>query len=506
MKRTRLIVAVVALTSLAGITLASLWLPLGAPWIALLCLLVAAVALFWPEAAPLDGRVLKEAVVALAGAKDADALGARLRAVLGRVYRNAYVIAIESAEEGTQLRCLHDVLPPSQGAPLPARFAGGELAPVARLLEQGAPIHRHEAEMEGEKEDKADPRSLRRFWQTYALSALWPARADEGERLRGLIALGPPFGAGLARENLQAITRLFAAGLALFDEHERSAGQQRALKESVTQAHHSLSVALGDLEEARVKLLEAEKQAMVGRLAAGIVHEFNSPLGTLGSATDTITRALSRAKELIDTEVDKARTLRALGAQDSALEVIRQSHARLKDVVERVARFANLDSAEIKSIDLRTYVEDALALVQAQRGSSKISFSFTLPEQELAITCFPAKLSHALFNLLENAAAAIDGAGSVSVTVTRQAGSKALPAMAQIEVVDTGHGIAREKLPGLLDLAFTTRIGGRVGLRTGLPATRQAFVELGGDLVIESEPTKGTRAVATVPLGRKAPG
>ncbi|MBW2733416.1 MAG: HAMP domain-containing histidine kinase [Deltaproteobacteria bacterium] len=504
--RARGLVAVLALVTIAAVAMTSTQIALDAPWAALICLIVAAVALFWPETAPRDADLLRQVASALSDVKSPEALGAKLRAVLQHHFHNAYVIAVDHTSNPPQLHCLHEVLPPTEGAPLPARFAGRELAPVAQLLEQRVPLARSDFDDGTMDNGMADPRSSHRFWHTYGLASLWPAQATEEEPLRGLVALGAPLGTPPSNDTLLAITQLFASGLTLLGGREDLAGHQRVLQQSVTQAHQSLSLALDDLEEARAKLVEAEKQAMIGRLAAGIVHEVNSPLGTLKSAADTLERATTRVKELMEASAERIdgavlqRAHRAFGAQDTALQVMHEGHARLNEVIERIGRFANLDSAEIKNVDLRTCIEDAVALVQAQSSAEQIEFSLDLPMSALEITCFPAKLNHAFFNLVENAAAAIEQSGVVTICVSRREGTKGLPATAQVEITDTGQGIPHEKLPGLLDLAFTVRLGGRVGLRTGLPATRQTFVELGGDLIIESELAKGTRAVATLPL------
>jgi signal transduction histidine kinase len=270
-----------------------------------------------------------------------------------------------------------------------------------------------------------------------------------------------------------------------------------------------LEAALHNLKQAELQLVENEKQATVGRLVAGILHEMNSPVGALTSATQTLDRALERLRtfagrvskgEASRAEAHDREFLSLVEAAERLTDVQAASSKRIVDVIEGLKQFVSLDQAALQVSDVRSGLETAVALARPglPRG---VELTLAVPECPIWVQCFPAKLNQVFLNLLKNASSAFDSVGSGSaaggsifVSATVAAGRL------RIAVQDTGKGIEEERLERIFELDFS-RQGSRVKLRLGLPASRGVVEAIGGTLRIESQVGRGSSAIIELPLG-----
>jgi two-component system NtrC family sensor kinase len=179
--------------------------------------------------------------------------------------------------------------------------------------------------------------------------------------------------------------------------------------------------------------------------------------------------------------------------QRDLIDVIQKSRERLKTVLGRLQRFVGLDQAEIKPVDLKCAIEDAIALAAPNEQTRVIC---ELPENENpTIRCHPAKLNQTFLNPVQNGLDALQGKGELRIRMHCK------PRSVAIEFADTGRGMAAAKVDKALDFGFTTKIDGRIGLRLGLPTCNRTVTELGGRLDIKSELGKGTTVRVKLPLG-----
>jgi two-component system, NtrC family, sensor kinase len=278
------------------------------------------------------------------------------------------------------------------------------------------------------------------------------------------------------------------------------------LERQVQERTQELSETLTELKEAQRQLVEAGMQSAVGRLVAALLHEVNTPLGTMISSVDMVERVLTRARNVLervpgdgldpdDPELLKA--LRALRETDKLTEVLGSSGQRIKDVLDSLARFVSLDAAEVRSLDLERSVRDAVELLSPSLSDRiKVEVDFT---EKIQVRCYPARLNRVFLNLLNNAADAIPDRGEIRVRA-RLDGERV-----EILVEDTGCGIEPGQLEHLFELGFTTRASGRVSMRLGLPSSKRWVEELGGELSIESTEGEGTRVRVELPLTPNLP-
>lgn len=287
------------------------------------------------------------------------------------------------------------------------------------------------------------------------------------------------------------VTVLGCANLLLmFVTHQRELSARLAYHRArlLEQRGAELEAALKSLQQAEVQLVENEKQATVGRLVAGILHEMNTPLGALASSTQTLARGLERVRAAGSAELDAT-----LLAAERLTAVQAQSGQRIRDVVEGLRQFVSLDRSELQVADVRAGLETALALVRPSLPSG-VQLRLEAPEGPLWVRCFPAKLNQVFLNLLKNAAAACEGPdGEIVVSARVVMGQLSLC------VRDTGRGIEPERLPHLFELDFS-RQGSRVKLSLGLPSSRGVVEAIGGTLRIESELGVGTAVWLELPL------
>jgi signal transduction histidine kinase len=167
---------------------------------------------------------------------------------------------------------------------------------------------------------------------------------------------------------------------------------------------------------------------------------------------------------------------------------------RIEAVVQSLARFTQLDQAEVRRFDVREGLESAIAVL-APTVSGEVTFErrfAVVPE----IEAWPRELNQAFLTVLRNAAEAIDGAGVVTVE------TRATPEHVLVLVRDTGRGMSADKAAHLFDMAWSAE-GERTKMRMGLYAAYASAQKLGGVMEVESAPGRGTTVTFRLPIARR---
>lgn len=245
---------------------------------------------------------------------------------------------------------------------------------------------------------------------------------------------------------------------------------------------------------AQAQLVQSEKMVALGSLVAGVCHEINTPLGTIESAHQTLASATGKLVAMVP---ETARGERRIGVcRDAIIETssaIGEASARLNTVVRRLRSFACLDEAEIKPVAVDTALDDALAMLCHKMGDG-VEVVRTY-EDVPRIECNARRLKDLFLNVLDNALAAIDGEGTVSVRTSCDAEH------AYVTIEDDGVGIATENLGRIFDPGYTTK-GARVGSGLGLSICFEIAREHGGAIDVESTIGVGTAFTIKLPLER----
>jgi signal transduction histidine kinase len=247
-------------------------------------------------------------------------------------------------------------------------------------------------------------------------------------------------------------------------------------------------VAADALRRAEAQVLRSEYSASMGRFAAALSHELNSPLGALKNALQTSmllterkrTAAPEKRAELESIESELHRT---------SLESIE----RLRQIVLRIQRVTNLDRDEALPVDLNSLLQDVVDMLESRTLESvKLRRDFQpLPE----MTVRPQQMSAVFLNLIQNAIDGSKESGTDVVVATRH-----LQSAVEIVVEDRGRGMSSEELSGIFDPAFKVKERRVATANWGLFSSRQIVREHGGDIDIQSTLGQGTVVRIALPV------
>ncbi|WP_224366083.1 PAS domain S-box protein [Hyalangium versicolor] len=235
-----------------------------------------------------------------------------------------------------------------------------------------------------------------------------------------------------------------------------------------------------ELEAARNALVQAERLATAGQLAAGVGHEINNPLSYVLANQTYAIEELARLKLPMPgmdlEEVQRALVQAQLGAE------------RIRDIVRDLRTFARGDPDAMGPVDVQATLEFSISMAMPQmRQRAKLVRSYgKVP----FVMGNESRLGQVFLNLLINAAQAIPEGfvAQHAVTVAVREGEEG---WVIVEVADTGSGIAPEHLPRIFEPFFTTKPLG-VGTGLGLSVCHGIVVGLGGQIEVESEVGQGT--------------
>ncbi|HVW83845.1 MAG TPA: ATP-binding protein [Bryobacteraceae bacterium] len=243
------------------------------------------------------------------------------------------------------------------------------------------------------------------------------------------------------------------------------------------------------------ELATEHKFASLGRLVAGIVHEINTPIGSIFSNNEVILRSLEMLrKDLVSSTPQSLQHAREIVETCRSLaQVDKIACDRISAVVRGLKGFARTDGSEFRKVDLAEQIANTLKLVHGE-FRRRIVFE-TLIGELPPIFCNPGKLNQVLLNLIVNAGQAIEGEGRIIIQVQRE------ESYVHISIRDTGKGIPPEVRDRIFHSGFTTKAAGE-GTGLGLTISKQIIEQIHhGSLDFESEPGEGTTFHIRIPTG-----
>lgn len=280
----------------------------------------------------------------------------------------------------------------------------------------------------------------------------------------------------------------------------------RAQQELVSN-FRSLQETNARLAEAQSQLLQSEKMASLGQLAAGVAHEINNPIGFVNSNLGTLRRygegliALFQAQSrgAPTTELQQLRDAADLDFVAEDLPVLlsesEEGLSRVKKIVQDLKDFSRVDSADWQDADLNAGLESTLNVVMNEvKYKAEISREYgQLPP----VRCLAGQLNQVFMNLIVNAAHAIEGHGRIALRtgVADHGGCAA----AWVEVEDNGSGMTPEVQKRIFEPFFTTKAVGK-GTGLGLSLSFSIVQKHGGQIEVDSVPGRGTRFRVWVPV------
>jgi signal transduction histidine kinase len=252
------------------------------------------------------------------------------------------------------------------------------------------------------------------------------------------------------------------------------------------QAHQNTLRAAEDLRKAEARNLLTQNAASVGRLAAALSHELNSPIGALVSGVDTLLLLAARQATSSPSEHQRLVILQA-----ELRKSVKESTDRLKEIVQRMQRFTNLDKAEVQEANMNDLLADVTALLEPEyKGKAVVELDF---QPVKPLVCRPQQLSAVFSNLLGNAVQAVNGDGRIRIS-TRQK-----DAQVEVAIEDNGRGVDAVELDSIFDPGFKVSHGRVSTGNWSMFSSQQIIREHGGDIRIESALGQGTKIYVVLP-------
>lgn len=237
-------------------------------------------------------------------------------------------------------------------------------------------------------------------------------------------------------------------------------------------------------DETRLRELEAgqaqnARLASLGFLLASVSHEINNPLSAISSIVQIL-----QSRHGVTSEV-----------RQKGIAQIAENAGRLLLLTRKLTSFARVDDAARARFSIDTALDEAFLQLRYDSLGETVALEHQRDERAIVLG-YQGQMQQVFFNLFLNAAQAMKGHGTVTLTTTL-AGSTAVT----ITVDDTGPGIAADHFDDIFKPFFTTKPGGGIGL--GLAISNEIVHEHGGRIVAANKPDAGARFEITLPLARE---
>jgi two-component system NtrC family sensor kinase len=275
--------------------------------------------------------------------------------------------------------------------------------------------------------------------------------------------------------------------------------------------NEKLQEAYSELQHTQSHILQQEKMASIGQLAAGVAHEINNPMGfissnlsSLGKYMDKISAFNAALMEAVQSRGD-LETLAVLNELRKKMKIdfilgdisslLAESHDgadRVRRIVQDLKSFSHVDETECKPFSINECLGSTLNMAR-----NEIKYVAEV-EEELdpdlpLLNCYPQQLNQVFMNILVNAAHAMEGHGTIKLKSEREANDIV------VRISDTGKGIPPENLSRIFEPFFTTKEVGK-GTGLGLSISYEIIKKHGGVMTVESEVGVGTTFIIRLPL------
>jgi two-component system NtrC family sensor kinase len=235
-----------------------------------------------------------------------------------------------------------------------------------------------------------------------------------------------------------------------------------------------------ELEDANIQLIQSQKIASIGRMAAGVAHEINNPLSAILIYTELLKESLKENPEHLK----------------DLQEIIDQT-LRCKKIVSDLLEFSRKSAAKTSSFSMENLLTKSLDLLIHKASFHNIRVIKEIQEGMPAMVGDMSQLQQVFMNLFVNAADAMEGKGTLTVRAKFENERSGFI----IQVADTGPGIPEDLRDKVFDIFFTTKPVGK-GTGLGLSISQNIIKIHGGNLYFECPPEGGTVFIAELPAGQ----
>jgi signal transduction histidine kinase len=270
------------------------------------------------------------------------------------------------------------------------------------------------------------------------------------------------------------LSQVFADQAAVFLDNARLMGE---LRQWAAELEQRVAKRTRQLEEKQAQIIQAEKTAAIGRLAASVAHEVNNPL-----------QAIALHLQLLSEE-----NLSAGGRQ--LLQVVEAEFGRIATIVGRLLDFQQPQADQKRPQQIGQILAAVFALTERQLARAAVELQADIAADLPPVAAVGDQLKQVFLNLILNGMEAMPDGGMLAVTAFRQGDAVC------IQFRDHGEGVPPALLERLFEPFVTTKPGG-TGL--GLAVTREIILNHGGDLRVVNEPAGGANFTVTLPIDEAA--
>jgi two-component system, NtrC family, sensor kinase len=294
----------------------------------------------------------------------------------------------------------------------------------------------------------------------------------------------------------------------------RDITEQKKAESALEQKNIELEKAYAELKAAQSQILQQDKMASVGQLAAGVAHEINNPMGFIISNINTLKKYVSKIWEFVSAQtavLDNKPLSDGTTPSPAGLDEIKNSLRidyikedienliaesldgadRVKKIVQALKSFSRIDETEYKPADINSGIESTINIVW---NELKYKVNLTRDYGDIPQTiCNPGQLNQVFMNILVNAVNAIESHGDILVKTWSEDG------WIMVLISDTGSGIPQDMLKRIFEPFFTTKEVGK-GTGLGLSIAYDIIKKHNGDIKVESTVGRGSSFTISIPV------
>ena len=231
-------------------------------------------------------------------------------------------------------------------------------------------------------------------------------------------------------------------------------------------------------EFATRKIMESERLAVVGQLAAGVAHEINNPLQGIVTYSHLLMEKMDRDNP----------------GRPSVEKIVTQAN-RCRNIIRGLLDFSRPRKPDTRPCSVNGLLHECVSLVGNQAAFQNIEIVQNLREDLPPVVVDPSQIQQVFMNLIINAAEAINGTGRLTLATRYDAAGQQV----EVEFTDSGHGIKPEDMERIFDPFFTTKEAGH-GTGLGLAISYGIVWENHGTISVESEPGRGATFTVRLPV------
>lgn len=240
-----------------------------------------------------------------------------------------------------------------------------------------------------------------------------------------------------------------------------------------------------ELTNLRQQLLQSEKLAVMGQLAAGVAHEINNPINGI------ITYIHLMLKKIEENDINRE-------TWKKNLKLVERETVRIGRLVKNLLNFSRKTEPDLRPVSLNKLIEETLPLLEDQFLIKDIHITKDCEESVPEILADSNQLQQVVINLILNAVQAVDRKGTIKIALSAE-GSKGSECFVNLSISDTGVGIPGEDMNKIFDPFYTTKTGEKGGVGLGLSIAQQIIKAHHGRITLRSERGKGTEVSVRLP-------